>query len=96
MREPPRRACANGLILEGVAQSQTRAEEIGVGIQGNTKGGGMVAAEIADDAEPAVGIISDGAADAVLIDAAGTSKAEVGVADRSVDGLGARGDGESG
>ncbi len=43
----------------GVTQSQARAEEIRVGVQGNTERGGIITAEIADDAEPAIGIIGD-------------------------------------
>jgi hypothetical protein len=38
----------------------------------------VIPADIADDAEPAFVIIGDGAADAVLIEAAGTSQAESG------------------
>src|SRR5882762_11464017 len=58
----------------------------------------MVTAEIAHDAEPtpAFEIIGEGAADAVLIDAAGASQAEVGVADRGIKGLGVCRNGENG
>ena len=44
--------------LGGITQSQARAEKIGVGVQGNTKRGGMITAEIADDAEPTIGIVA--------------------------------------
>jgi len=76
--------------LRRVAQSEAGAEEIGVGVQGNPARRSMVTAEIAHDAEPtpAFEIIGEGAADAVLIDAAGASQAEVGVADRGIKGLG--------
>lgn len=80
----------------GVAKSQTRAEEIGVGVQGNAAGRGVVTAEIAGDAEPAVEIVGDRAADAVLVETARISQAEVGVADGGINGLGAGGDGENG
>jgi len=54
----------------------------------------VVAAEAADDTEPAVGVIGDRAADAVLIDAPGTTQVKIGVTDGGVDGLGARRKGE--
>src|SRR6266404_7751746 len=56
----------------------------------------MVTAEVADDAEPVVEVIGDRAADAVLIEAAVAPQAEVGVAQRGVDRLGAGGDGKDG
>ena len=82
--------------LGGIAQSQARAEKIGVGVQRNASRRRVVAAKIADSADPVVEIICDRAADAVLVDAAGASQAEVGVADGGVNGLGPRGDGENG
>ncbi len=84
--------------LGRVTQSQARPEEVCVGVQGNPARGSMVTAEIANDAEPvpAFEVISDGATDAVLIDTARTAQAEVGVTERSVDGLGARGYSENG
>src|SRR6267378_1977450 len=80
----------------GIAKSQPRAKEIGVGVQRNPSRGGVVTAEIADEAEPALVIIGNGTTDTVLIDPAGTSQAEVGVTERGVKGLGVRGDGENG
>src|SRR5260370_39944084 len=84
--------------LGRVAQGQARAEEVGVGVQGHAGRRGVIPAEIADDAEPvkAFEIVGDGAADAVLVYAAGASQSKVGIADRDVDGPGARGDGENG
>src|SRR6266568_1287367 len=53
----------------GVAKSQARAEEIGVGIKGNAAGRGVVGAEVADKTEPAIGVISERTAHPVLVDA---------------------------
>ena len=50
----------------------------------------MVAADIADETEPTVGIIGDRAADAILVDSTRTTQTEVGIADGNVDGLRAR------
>src|SRR6266480_2902884 len=85
---PAKQDLRKGSDLGGVAQRQTGADEIGVSVEGNAARRGVVAAEVADGTEPAVGIIGDRAADAVLADASGTPQAEIGVTDRGVDGLG--------
>jgi hypothetical protein len=51
----------------GAAQRHAGAEEIGVGVEGNAAGRRVVAAEVADDTEPLVGVIGERAADAVLV-----------------------------
>jgi hypothetical protein len=51
----------------GIAQGNAWAEEIGVGVEGNAAGRRVVAAEVADDTEPLVGVIGESAADAVLV-----------------------------
>ena len=91
---PANQELRKGIEFGGVAQRHAGAEEIGVGVEGNAAGRGVVAAEVADDTEPPVGVIGDGAANAVLVDAPGTTQAEIGVADGGVDGLGARRKGE--
>src|SRR6267143_4839698 len=78
-----------GIELGGVAQRHAGADEVGISVEGNAAGRGVVAAEVADDTEPPVRIIGDRAANAVLVDAPGTTQAEIGVADGGVDGLGA-------
>jgi len=55
--------------FDGVAKSQARAKEIGVGIQGNAAGRGVVSAEIAHKTQPPVRVVGDGAAGPVLVDA---------------------------
>src|SRR5216110_2309495 len=47
----------------------------------------MVAADIADDAEPVFGVIRDRTAEAVLVESAGTAEAEIRIAAGDVDGL---------
>jgi hypothetical protein len=91
---PAKQELRKGSVFGGIAQRDAGAEEIGVGVEGNASGRSVVAAEVADDAEPAVGVIGERAADAVLVDAPGTTQAEIGVADGGVDGLGARRKGE--
>ena len=85
---PAQQDLRKGSDLGGVAQRQTGADEIGVSVEGNAARRGVIAAEVADGTEPAVGIIGDRAADAVLVDASGTPQAEIGVTDGGVDGLG--------
>src|SRR5439155_2024480 len=72
-----------GRIVEG----KPGTEKIGVGINGNAGRRGVVATNIADDAEPVFGVIRDRAAEAVLVESAGTAEAEVGVAGGDVNGL---------
>lgn len=78
------RAAQKGLcewmVFGGVAESQTRAEEISVGVQGSATRGGVVPAKIANNADPVVEVIGDRAADTVLVEAA-ASQAKVRVAD---------------
>ena len=87
---PANQELRKGIEFGGVAQRRAGAEEIGVGVEGNAAGRGVVAAEVADDTEPPVRIIGDRAANAVLVDAPESTQAEIGVADGGVDGLGAR------
>src|SRR5256885_16013584 len=47
----------------------------------------MVATNIADDTEPVFGVIRDRAAEAVLVESAGTAEAEIRIAAGDVDGL---------
>src|SRR6266699_2043018 len=95
-RSRPRGACnwRSGRSCAGrrspVGGAKRGAEEIGVGVEGNAAGRGVVAAEVADDTEPPVRIIGDRATNAVLVDAPESTQAEIGVADGGVDGLGAR------
>jgi hypothetical protein len=91
---PAEQELRKGSEFGGAAQRHAWAEEIGVCVEGNAARRGVVAAEVADDTEPAVGVIGDRAADAVLVDAPRTTQAEIGVADGGVDGLGARRKGE--
>jgi len=56
----------------------------------------VVAPNVTDEAEPAVGVIGEGATDAVLVEAVGASQAEIRIAERGIDGLSTRGDGENG
>ena len=65
-------------------------EKIGVGINGNAGGRSVVAANIADNAKPVFGVIRDRAAEAVLVEPAGTAEAEIGIAAGDVDGLSVR------
>jgi hypothetical protein len=84
-----------GSDLGWVVHDDARAEQEGVGVERNAARRGVVAAEVADDTEEGDGLVSDRAADAILIDAAGIAQTEVGVADGGVDGgLGARRKGE--
>src|SRR6266853_246775 len=80
----------------GVAQRQARTEEIGVGVYGNAGRRCVVAPNVTDEAEPAVGVIGEGATDAVLVEAVGASQAEIRIAERGINGLSTRGDGENG
>ena len=79
-----------GRQLARVTQGKSRAEQIRVRIHGNTGRGRVVATEIAHQTKPSVGVIGDRAADAILVESTGAAQAEIGVADGSVDGLGAR------
>ena len=79
-----------GRYLAWVTQGKARPEKVSVSIQRYASRRSMVSAEIADQSEPFVGEVGDGAAAAVLIDSPRTAKAEVGVANGSVYGLGAR------
>src|SRR5262249_4333576 len=79
-----------GRYLAWVTQGKARPEKASVSIQRYASRRSMVSAEIADQSEPFVGEVGDGAAAAVLIDSPRTAKAEVGVANGSVYGLGAR------
>jgi hypothetical protein len=78
--------------VSGVTQSEARADEIGVGIQGSAAWRVMVATEISGDPEPMVEIVSNRTANAVLVETPGASQAEVGVTERGIYGLGARRD----
>jgi hypothetical protein len=84
-----------GSQFGGVAERQPGAEEIGVGVEGNATRRGVVDAKVADETEPAIGIVRDGAADTVLVEAAGATQAEIGIPDGGVDGLGRRANGEA-
>ena len=87
-------ALHKGRDMGGVVQRNARAEKIGVGVDRNAGRRTMIAADIRDYAEPAIGVIRNGAADAVLVESAGAAKAEIGIADARVNGLGARRNGE--
>src|SRR5579859_5691324 len=80
--------------LAWVMQGKTRSEQVGVRVQRDAAGRGVVAAKVADQAQPFVWEVGDRAAGSVLVYAAGASKAEVRVSDGSVDGLSARRNGE--
>jgi len=54
----------------------------------------MIAAKIADEANPSDGVVRQRSTSAVLVESSGAPQPEIGVTDRSVDGLGARRDSE--
>jgi len=76
--------------MAGITEGKPGTEEIGVGVQGDAAGRGVVATNVGDDTEPPFGVIGDGTADTVLVDSAGTAEAEIRVAAGNVDGLCAR------
>src|SRR5439155_20694104 len=88
---PTQQELRKGSVFGGAAQGRAGAEEIGVRVEGNASGRGVVTAKVADDTEPVAGVIGNRAADAVLVDAPGTTQPEIGGADGGVKGgLGAR------
>src|SRR5579859_192159 len=78
-REP--RASDQGLRkrsqLAWVMQGKTRPEQVCVSVERDAAGRGVVAAKVADQAQPFVGEVGDGAAGPVLVDSTGASEAEV-------------------
>src|SRR5271170_6088882 len=78
-----------------VTYDDARAKEKCIRVERDAAGRGVVGAEVADEAQERDRLVGDRAADAVLVDAVGVAKAEVGVSDGGVErGLGPRRNGE--
>jgi hypothetical protein len=70
----------------GIAEVNAWTEEIGVGVEGNATGRGVIAANIPNHAHKGNGVVGYGAADAVLTEAAVAAEVKVGITDGGVDG----------
>src|SRR5580704_12925016 len=78
-----------------IVNNDSRAKEKGVGIQRNAAGGGVVAAEVTDNANIRYGLIGQRTADAILTEVRAASQVKVGVAGGGVErGLGVQRNGK--
>src|SRR5689334_12309074 len=87
-------ALNKGVDLGGITGRDARPKHVGKGVQRDASGRGVVAAEVADDAKEAVGVIGQGAAYTVLIDVSAAADVKIGIANGSVNFLSSRWDGE--